>query len=281
MTNLSPPFETPLSSTLPNLGAWTNYFQVAQIPVLKRTQESLEALRADEDRTDASSIGAMISDDPLMTLKVLIHAAAQRSARSTTEIETVIGALVMMGIPPFFAAFPFQQTIDDRLKSNLPALAGLNEVIRRAYRSANFALAVAVHRMDSDAAIIHAAALLHDFAEMLLWCHAPELALKILSKQRHDSSLRSSMAQREVLNIELAELQQALLKAWRLPSRFARLSDSNNALHPSARTVHLAVRLARHTAHGWNNPAIGDDIGEMALILNLSEAATQTLLEDI
>jgi hypothetical protein len=34
------------------------------------------------------------------------------------------------------------------------------------------------------------------------------------------------------------------------------------------RNVVLAVRLARHTSEGWNNPAIPDDIDEIAQLLN-------------
>ena len=254
---------------------------MAPIPVLAQTSESIEALRSHADKVDANRLGEMISEDPLMTLKVLILSAAQRSARSTTEIETVIGALVMMGIPPFFAAFGLQQTIDECLAENPQALAGLRETLRRAHRSANFALAVAVHRMDPDAAIIHAAASLHDLAEMLLWCHAPSLAVTMAQAQRDDEDMRSATVQREFLNIELAELQHSLLIAWQLPMRLTRLSDVNNARHPSARTVDLAVRLARHTAHGWTHPAICADIADTASLLNLSEAATLLLLEDM
>ena len=45
-----------------------------------------------------------------------------------------------------------------------------------------FALAFAVHRMDHDAPVIHAAALLHDFAELLLWLHAPVLSLIVVNR---------------------------------------------------------------------------------------------------
>ena len=279
--NPASPRTAPLTAALPDLIAWTTYFQRAPIPVLARTKDGIEAFRAHEQDIDANSIGEMLAGDPLMTLKVLIQASAQRSLRTTTEIETVIGALVMMGIPPFFATFGSEQSVDACLLDHPQALAGLNETIRRAHRSANFALAVAVHRMDPDAAIIHAAASLHDFAEMLLWCHAPSLALEIMNAQRQDENLRSVIVQRDVLNIELADLQQALLKAWQLPTRLVRMSDSNNAQHPSARSVNLAVRLARHTAHGWSNPAIQDDIAAIATLLNLSEDATRELLDDI
>ena len=253
----------------------------ARIPVLAETSEALEALRANEDRTDANGIGEMISSDPLMTLKVLAYASAHRSARAVTDTETVIAALVMMGVSPFFAAFAIQPTVEDRLADNPQALAGLTATLRRAHRSADYALAFAIHRMDADAAMVHVAALLHDFADMLLWCHAPALALRIQRLQSEDASLRSSAVQLDVLNVELADLQQSLMGAWRLPELLIRISDDRHAQHPSVRSVALAVRLARHTAQGWDNAAIPDDVKEIAALLNLSEAATWPLLEGI
>ena len=281
MNTFSPPIQPQLTQPLRDLDAWTTYFRAAQIPVLTQTSEALEALRANEDNADASSIGEMISSDPLMTLKVLAHASAHRSSRAVTDIETIIAALVMMGISPFFAAFGPQPTIEDWLADNPQALAGLDETLRRAHRSANFALAFAVHRMDADAAMVHAAASLHDFAEMLLWCHAPALALQIQAAQRADASLRSSAVQLSVLNVELADLQQSLMRSWRLPELLIRISDDRHARHPSVRTVTLAVRLARHTANGWDNPAIPDDVRDIASLLNLSQTATLLLLEGI
>jgi HD-like signal output (HDOD) protein len=274
--------QTPqITQPLRDLVAWTNHFRAAEIPVLARTAEALEGLRANEDDVDANIIGEAIAQDPLMTLKVLAHAAANRSRRVVTDAETVTSALVMMGISPFFAAFGPQPTVEDRLADEPEALAGLSDTLRRAHRGANFALGFAVHRMDHDAAVIHAAALLHDFAEMLLWCHAPSLALRIREAQRADSTLRSSAAQLEVLNVELADLQQSLMKAWRLPELLIRISDDRHADSPTVRSVTLALRLARHTSQDWDNAAIPDDVKDIADLLNLSQAATLQLVRGI
>lgn len=275
---LSPP---QLTQPLPDLAAWTAHFRAAEIPVLAQTAEALEALRANEDRVDANGIGETLAGDPLMTLKVLAHACAHRSSRVVTDPETVIAALVMMGISPFFAAFGPQPTLEDRLAGQPEAFEGLTDTLRRAHRGANFALGFAVHRMDHDAPVIHAAALLHDFAEMLLWCHAPALALRIRKAQRADPNLRSGAAQIAVLNVELADLQQALMKSWRLPELLIRISDERHADSASVRNVTLALRLARHTAQGWDNPAIPDDIDEIATLLNLSQAAALQLVREI
>ena len=266
---------------LADVAAWTSHFRRAEIPVLRETVEALDALRANEERTDANSIGEMIGGDPLMTLKVLAYVSDHRSRSVVTGAETVIAALVMMGIPPFFRAFATPTSVEDRLAASPAALAGLQRVLRRAHRGARFALALAVHRTDPHAATVHAAALLHEFAEMLLWCHAPRLALLIQRRQDADPALRSSVAQRSVLHIELAELQNALTHAWQLPSLLAESGREPHAGHTGARIVALASRLARHTANTWDNPAVPDDIAEVAALLNLSPAATLHLVMEI
>ena len=270
-------------STFPlsDLAAWTECFQHADLPVLAQTSEALEAMRANEDAVDANLLGEMISADPLMTLKVQAYAASHRPPRLLTDTETITAAVVMMGITPFFRAFGLQPTLEDHLRDEPEALVGLQDVIARAHRAANFALGFAVHRMDTDAAVVYQAALLHDFADMLLWCHAPALALALRSAQQNDPALRSSAIQQHLLNVELHALQQALMQAWRLPELLVRCADDSHADHPSVKSVALATRLARHSAHGWDNAALPDDISDIAQLLNLSHLATLCLLHEI
>ena len=47
------------------------------------------------------------------------------------------------------------------------------------------------------------------------------------------------------------------------------------------RNVQLAIRLARHTARGWDNAAIPDDISDVANLLHLGLEPTARLLRDI
>lgn len=274
---------TRIAAALPDLAAWTAHLQAAQIPVLEASAHALEALRdrQDDDAVDANLIGEMVAGDPLMTLRVLVHAAANRSPRMVTDTQTVTAAIVMMGVTPFFRAFEPPPTVEDRLRGEPASMDGLQTVLRRSHRAAKFAIGFAVHRMSPDAALMHQAALLHDFAELLLWCEAPGLALELQRAQRADPALRSSIAQRAVLNVELADLQQSLLRAWRLPQFLIMATDDRHAEHPSVKTVALAVRLARHSANGWDNAALPDDFSAAAELLNLSIGAARQLVLDI
>ena len=270
-----------LTTPAADLAAWLAWLHEAEIPVKAETAEALEVMREHEDNVDANLVGEMIGGDPLMTLKVLAFGAKNRPARVLTQPETVTSTLVLMGISPFFRFFGPQPTLEEFLGDRPEALAGLNKVLRRASRAANFALAFAVHRLDPDAAVIHQAALLHDFAEVLLWCHAPDLALEIQAAQGRDSTLRSKTAQRNVLNIDLEELQHALMRDWHLPEFLIHASDTRHAQQPNVQCVSLGVRIARHTALGWDNAALPDDVTDVAQLLNLSTSASMSLLRGL
>ncbi len=257
-----------LSEPLHDLAAWVRYFQEAEIPVLATTSQALEALRATEDTVTAGQLGALIDADPFMSIKVMAYVADQRRVGDSTETETVTSALVMMGVAPFFAHFGLQATVEDQLRDQPKALEGLRALLQRAQRAGRFALGFAVHRSDTDVAVIQHAALLHDFAEMLMWCHAPTLMLEIREMQRVNPTLRTASLQRFVFNIDLVDLRQALMRHWRLPELLVRISDGKHSAHPTVRNVLLAVRLARHTMQGWDNAALPDDINDIAQLLN-------------
>ena len=187
-----------------SLAGWVRLFDPAALPVLAGTARALEELRALEDAVDAHLLAEAIASDPLMTLKLLAHLARLRRGRDGSDTETVTEALVMLGIPPFFRAFGPQTASEDLLADRPQALAGFHAVLQRSHRAARFAVGFAVHRMDHDAPVIHEAALLHDFAELLLWLRAPALVLEIAHRQQAEPGLRSAALQREILHVELA-----------------------------------------------------------------------------
>jgi HD-like signal output (HDOD) protein len=269
----------------PDLARWVALFDPRQLPVLASTAEALDELRQNEDAVDARLLAESIASDPLMTLKLLSHVAALRQGRhgrDNGEAETVTEALVMLGIPPFFRAFDALTTVPEHLSAHPQALAGFALVLQRSRRAARFAIGFAVHRMDHDAAVIHEAALLHDFAELLLWLRAPTLAQQITERQQADPALRSCAVQREVLHIELDDLEHALMTSWRLPGLLVQITDEH-AQHvtPQMRNVQLAIRVARHSAQGWANAALPDDIVDIAALLNLSPDSAERLLHEI
>ncbi len=272
------------SITVPpaDLAGWASLFEVSALPVLGTTAAALESMRINEDLVDAHGIAEALANDPLMTLKVLAHVAKLRAGREGSDTETLTAALVMLGITPFFRAFGPQVSVDAWLTETPTAAAGFGRVLERSHRAARFAMAFAVHRMDADAMVLHEAALLHDFAELLLWLQAPLLATELQRRLDEDSALRSAQTQREVLGIELTDLEQRLMQQWRLPDLLRQVTDGRAPrVTAQMHTVRLAVRLARHTALGWDNAALPDDLVEVAALLNLSAEAAGRLVREI
>ena len=264
-----------------DIAGWLAAFEARDIPVFESTVLSIAEAGEVEDSTDAHSLAEVLTDDPLMTLKLLRYVAELRRGRLNSDVETVTASLVMIGIPPFFRAFADQVSVQTCLEHSPAALQGLMAVRHRAYRAARFSLGFAVHRMDHDAAVLHEAALLHDFVEMLLWVHAPALALDMAQRQRHKPQMRSQQVQRELLNVTLAELEQALMKRWRLPELLISITCDEVSPSPQVRNVQLAIRVSRHSALGWDNPALPDDVDEVGALLNLRPAAVWQLLHEI
>lgn len=279
----------PIPASLP---AWTEAFCDLPVPVLAGTQRALDALaqaEAERGDVDAHRIAEAVAQDPLMTLRIFASAArlATPAAREDRRgmPETVTAALLLLGIGPFFRSLgelPLAEAAVDPARCGIAgAPEGLATVLRRARRSANFALGFAVHRMDGDAAALQTAALLHDFAELLLWCHRPELADTLARRQAADPTLRSASAQQALLGIELSALEQALMRAWGLPELLRRMTDERQARDPQVRCVSLAVRIARHSTAGWDNAALPDDWTALGELLQLSPEAAEALVRDI
>ena len=276
-------------SRLPaSLPVWLAAYEHAEIAVLPGTASAIQLLAQIEEakaNMDAHTIAEAVDGDPLMTLRVMAHVSRHCVRPDASAPETLIGAILMMGIGPFFREFGQLRTTEEVLVDNALAKAGLMQVIERSRRAARFAMGFALKRQDQDAEIERHAAMLHDFAEMLLWLHAPNLALEMAHRLRSDHTLRSVEVQRELMGIELNELALTLMRRWRLPPLLVRCTNDRERIDPQVRSVSLAVRIARHTQHGLHDPhataALPDDAIDVGDLLTISPQAAMRLLEDL
>lgn len=260
-----------IDSPLPDLDAWVAYFGTEDIPVLRHTSQQLADLRANAHKSNARVISSVILHDPMMTLRMLAYIETKRSKSRKTDITTIERALMMIGMEPFFNDFQNLPLVEDHLKSHPRALLGLIKVINRARKATHWARDWAIYRHDLDVDEISVATLLYDFTEILMWCFAPTLALQVLERQKADRTLRSVAVQADVYNISLYQIKEALAQTWHLPQLLITLMDQQNAEHPRVRNVKLAVDLARHSANGWTDAAIPDDLKAIGDLLHLSE----------
>jgi HD-like signal output (HDOD) protein len=254
----------------PDLETWVAYFSQAQLPVLRHTVHELDQLRANAERVNGRVLSSIVLQDPMMTLRVLAYIENHRRKSQTSDITTIERALMMIGVEPFFRDFHDLPLIEDSLKPYPRALLGLLKVIARARRATHWARDWAITRHDLDVDEITVATLLYDVAEVLMWCFAPGLALRVREIQTENRNQRSSTAQLQVYNIQLHPLQLALARAWHLPPLLMTLMDRQNATHPRVRNVTLAVDLARHSANGWDDAALPDDYVAIEELLHIN-----------
>ncbi|MDR2032552.1 MAG: HDOD domain-containing protein [Azoarcus sp.] len=262
-----------LTHALPSVEAYADFFMRQPLPILRRTTGEFARMRKDIDNVTRKDLAAIVLGDPLMTMRLLSHIETHRKSAQNHDIVTIPGALIMMGIEPFFAAFGKLPTAEDTLATHPQALLGLLKVIGRACKAARYAHDWAVVQHDLDVSEITIAALLHEAAEMVCWLNAPALTLRVYEMQRADRALRSATAQRMVFGVTARDLQLALIHAWCLPDILVKMLEESQADNPRVRTIALAADFARHVSLGWNNAALPDDIACLCALLRIPPEA--------
>lgn len=251
------------------LEGWVDFLTRADIPVLKQTERDLAALHQDQNKLSARGVALAITVDPMMTVKLLRYLQQHKRRSQTHEVALVEQALIMLGVEAFFQKIPARPLVQDMFKGRMDALVHLLHRVHRAHRASEYAYDWAVRLSDLHYEEVRIAALLHDLAEILMWCFSPQDMMKIWTIQHQDKTLRSRTVQEQVLGFALADLQTALVKKWDLPELLLTLMDDENAQKPRVRNVQLAVNLARHSANGWDDAALPDDYKEIGELLRM------------
>lgn len=259
------------TAAITGLEAWADALAGRDLPVFARSVDALAQLAARQENVTAREIAAVIMRDPMLTLRALRYPHSHHSRRVLADITTVEHAVMMLGIVRFFDAFRDLPIAEPLLAVTPGAQAGLCGVVARARMAALYAGDWAAQRRDIAGDEVVVAALLHDLAELLLWCFAPDQAIAIAGLQRTDRSLRSAEAQRMVLGFDLLELQLELARRWSLPAVLLELMNEREIALPRVQNTALAVALARHAAHGWQDAALPDDFRAVARLLGRPE----------
>lgn len=249
---------------------WVTFLSEVEIPVLKHTARSLTILQQDDQHLCARGIAHVIKCDPLMTVKLLRFLQQNKHSRQKQEVVEVEQVLMMLGLENSLKNVPAYPLVEETLgKQKMEALVCLLRVIRRSNQASSYAFEWAVHLSDLHFEEIRIAALLHDIAELLMWCFSPIEMLKIRSMQQQDRTLRSYVAQKQVFGFTLDELKSELVIKWSLPKILITLMDEQHAELVRVRNVSLAVNLARHAANGWDDAALPNDYREIGELLKL------------
>lgn len=254
---------------------WVSTLTRAELPVLKRTARDLAALRADDKRLNAHSVAEVIARDPIMTVKLLRYLQRHKGRAQTTEVVQVEQALLMLGLDPFFNNVAPQPLVEEMLNKHVVALAPMLRVVHRSHRASEYAKDWAVQLRDLHYEEVRVATLLHNIAEILMWCFAPGMMLEIRDIQQKDKTLRSRCVQEQVLGFALVELQKELAVQWGL---LLMLMNDSGTKQPRVRNVELAINLARHSANGWDDAALPDDYKDIGELLRMPAAQVMAMV---
>lgn len=250
-------------------GDWIRDFGQSELPVLAHSVAALARVREEFERATTQHVAEVVVHDPLMTFKLLRFIQQRRHRRQMVDVTTIGHALMMIGLDPFLTHFAEQETLQARLGHHPAALEGAMAVASRARHAALYARDWAGLRHDIEIDEVMIAALLHDLAELLFWCCAPQQAM-LIQELQHEHQMRSEAAQRAVLGFPLIALQLELAHEWQLPELLCDLMDERQAMTPRALNVSLAVALARHSANSWTDPALPDDFAAIGRLVGLT-----------
>ncbi|HOY70583.1 MAG TPA: HDOD domain-containing protein [Methylotenera sp.] len=258
--------------------AWIDFLSNKPIPVLKLTARELQNLKEDENKLTVRNITPIVLHDPFMVFRVLSYAKQHPSKHQQQDLIQVEQAILMMGTNAFYRNLPTNLVIEDQLKDKLPALGQLLKIVKRTHRATYYATDWAAYHKDLRSDEVHIGTLLHDLAEMLLWCFAPNKMLNIAHLQQADKTLRSKVAQERVLGFKISDLQKALVENFQLPPLLSKLMDDENSNDHHATNVRLAINLARHSANGWDDAALPDDYKEIAAFLRVDVEKAKAII---
>lgn len=253
----------------PGTEAWVEHFKEVELPILRLTSTRLAELRDSADVINTRELANIIVHDPLMTLRIFRFMKENRSRSQNAEITTIERSLMMIGTQRFYDSCQDLPIIEHQLKTYPKAMLGLLKVIARSRQASIWARDWALLRQNTRFEEISLAALLHDFVEILMHCFAPSLATTVRERLAAHPGLRTRAVQEEVFGAPPQEIMRELIGLWGLPELLLSLLDPANAETTNVRNVNLAVDLARHTANGWQNPALPDDLLAISELVHL------------
>lgn len=249
--------------------AWVQTLAGMELPVLAHGMLALEKLGLDADESP-QAIADVVLHDPLFTVNVLRYVQEHRGRRRSTDITTVTHAVMMLGVSPFHEKFQAQAAVEDALSGCTGALDGLRMVIKRARFAALCARDWARLRKDVDPEEVMVAALLHDLAEMLIWCHAPAQIAAVAGVPADNPASGPDFARQTVSGFPFSDLQSGLIKAWQLPELLRMLPDPQYAGNSRVLNVKHAIAVASHYDPGLDTAVLSSDFSKVGAWLGIA-----------
>ena len=253
------------------LDGWIRKLTKQNMPAVGKIIADLNALTGRDD-TEINQLAEVILRDPNLTSHVLKVANSVHYNHTSSPINTVSRAIVLIGFKGMRAVCISLLLIDSLLKNG--PRERLLQLMAQGLHAATQARDM-VARLDGDAAEeVFIAALLYNLGEMAFL--ANEKITEENSALLSDDVSDRENAMDRVLGTSFKAITRALAKHWKLGETL------ESALYPSrdsnlkVRAVVLGERLSRAAVGGWDSSAARKAIDEIASYISLD--AEQCLL---
>jgi hypothetical protein len=237
-----------------NLSDWLDRLSPGPLPVFARTRQLLLEEQSRVEDIGAREIAHTVLADPLATLN-LVHAVNQRAARLGSEVTTVEGALMMLGVGRYLGQAGNLPILEEGPPGRDGKLmTALHALLRRVHHAAWQARDFAVLHNDVRAEEVQVAVLLHAIPEFLLLLRAPSEALRLARLKRR---MPAEEAEQQVLGgATLSQLRLPLLERWKVPELSRELLDPRLAEKPRQTIINPCLDIAERAQKGWWDDAL-------------------------
>lgn len=225
---------------------WIDRIGDKPIPVLQHTIKKLAKLCADD--VPLHDLVEMVETDPGLTVQLIRTCTTSSHSSLRTDVTSVQQALMMIGVEKLKQLPNTLPSVEKNLQGS--AQQHLLKAFSVANHAARQSTVWAKLRRDMVPDEVTAATLLHFLGEMVLSIYAPELLDKI-DQMRNEEHVASEEAQYIVLGFTIDQFSLEIAQRWNLPPLVMEALHAENARHPRAYGIMLAVQLARHAAHDW------------------------------
>lgn len=226
---------------------WIRRAEGKPIPVMPHSIETLRKLAAHDDAPIQQMVD-VIEQDPGLTVQLFRQCNSKGKNKLQREVTSMQQVLMLLGTRPATNMAVQLPTLNKTLSAE--ASQQLLRTFCRAHHASQQAVLWAKHRHDMNPDEVAVATELHFLGEMILAMYAPEKLLEIFQLRKADN-IASEEAQYLVLGFTLDQLSIELAKTWGLPSLVVDALQCENAQHPRAYGIMLAVQLARGAAISW------------------------------
>lgn len=242
------------------LDSWIRKLTKQNMPVVGKVIAELNSLTGRDD-TEINQLAEVILRDANLTSHVLRVANSVHYNHSSSAINTVSRAIVLIGLKGMRAVCISLLLIDSLLKKGGPR-ERLLQLMAQGLHAATQARDLVI-RQDADAAEeVFIAALLFNLGEMAFL--ANEKITDENSALLSDNAKDREAAMERVLGTSFKAITRALAKHWKLGETLELALYPGREPNTKVRAVILGERLSRAAPKGWDSAATQKIIAEIA-----------------